>query len=162
MSAKNGHSQREKWIKTKLELSRILGISRPTLDTYSVMPGFPERAANGHFPLSKCREFVNAQLGRNEEKRALEIQRLRDDVARGQLDLMKAADEVMPIEWTKRVLAHQAISFRQIIQASGLTDEQKESLTSQVEQIDCEEFIRQLTLEAGAPGGSNGGEADEN
>jgi hypothetical protein len=159
MSAKNGLSQRETWIKTKLELSRILGISRPTLDTYSVMPGFPERAANGHFPLSKCREFVNAQLGRNEEKRALEIQRLRDEVARGQLDLMKAADEVMPVEFVSRVLAHQAISFRNIIQGSTLTDEQKQAMTDAVLGIDTKAFIAGMFAETRA---SVGVEADEN
>ena len=47
-----------------------------------------------------------AQTGRNEEKRALELQKLRDDVARGQLELGREAAEVMPVEWTRRVLAH--------------------------------------------------------
>ncbi len=150
MSQKNGNSQRQTWVKTKLELARLLGISRTTLDNYTLLPGFPARAANGHFPLEQCRAFVAGQLGRNEEKRALELQKLRDDVARGQLELMKASDEVMPIEFVSRVLAHQAISFRQIIQGSGLTDDQKEALTNAVLAIDTEKFIAEMFAEIGA------------
>jgi DNA-binding transcriptional MerR regulator len=164
MSQKNGHSQREKWVRTKLELARLLGVSRTTLDNYTLLPGFPARAANGHFPLEQCRAFVAGQLGRNEEKRSLELQKLRDDVARGQLELMKASDEVMPIEFVSRVLAHQAISFRQVIQNSDLTDDQKETLTNAVLAIDMDAFIASMFAEAGArsaPGARNGGEADE-
>jgi len=156
MSKKNGNSQRETWVKTKLELARLLGISRTTLDNYTLLPGFPARAANGHFPLEQCRAFVAGQLGRNEERRALELQKLRDDVARGQIELMKA-DEVMPIEWVTLVLDHLAVSVRNVIQrAPFLTEEEKEYLTNEVIAIDMVKFIDALGRESGA--GGDGGE----
>jgi hypothetical protein len=150
MSKKNGHSTSETWIKTKLELSRLLGISRPTLDAYSVDPNFPERAANGHFPLEKCRAFVVALTGRNEEKRTLELQKLRDEVSRGQLELMKAAGEVVPLAWSRRIVAHMAISMRNVIQGASIDDAEKERMTTAIEAIDVEEFIRQLAAESGS------------
>jgi hypothetical protein len=151
MSQKNGHSQREKWVKTKLELARLLGISRTTLDNYTLLPGFPARAANGHFPLEQCRAFVAGQTGRNEERRALELERLRDEVAIQRLELGRRTDELMPREWCEKTIAHLVIGFRRVIESSGLTDEQKETMYSGVEKIDCDEFIRQLAIEWGAP-----------
>jgi hypothetical protein len=160
MSQKNGNSQREKWVKTKLELARLLGISRTTLDNYTLLPGFPARAANGHFPLEQCRAFVAGQLGRNEEKRALELERLRDEVALGRLELGRRTDELMPREWCEKTMAHLVIGFRRVIESSGLTEEQKETMYSGIEKIDCDKFLADLAAEWGAPGASNG-EADE-
>lgn len=155
---KSGHSQ---WVKTKLELSRLLGISRTTLDNYTLLPGFPARAANGHFPLEQCRAFVAGQTGRNEERRTLELERLRDEVAIQRLELGRRTDELMPREWCEKTIAHLVIGFRRVIESSGLTAEQKETVYSGVEQIDCEEFIKQLGMEAGALDSGKGGEADE-
>jgi hypothetical protein len=157
MSRKNGHSSSEKrWIKTKLELARLLGISRTTLDNFTLLPGFPARAANGHFPLEECRAFVAGQLGRNEEKRALELQKLRDEVSRGQLELMKAAGEVVPLDWSRRIVAHMAISLRRIIQGASIDEAEKEKMTAAVEGIDVEGFIAQLAREEIAEGPAGG------
>ena len=158
--SKKAFSQRQKFVRTKLELSRLLGVARGTWDTYTTLPGCPQVEARG-WPLEACRAFVAGQLGRNEERRALELQKLRDEVARGQIELMKKADEVMPVEWVEKVLDHLVISFRQIIQGSTLTDEQKETMTNAVLAIDMDKFIDALGRESGAggDGGSNEEEA---
>jgi hypothetical protein len=154
MGKKNGHSPSETWIKTKLELARLLGISRPTLDAHTVLPGFPQVEARG-WPLERCRAFTAVQINRREETRLLELELLKEQVAQAQMRTGREAGELLPIDWTKRVLAHQAICFRNIIQGSGLTDEQKDAMTNAVLAIDCEEFIRQMALEAGASNEQN-------
>lgn len=158
MSAKTGRPTSEKWISTKLELSRLLGISRPTLDTYSTLPGFPDRRqGDGAWPLEQCRAFVATQLNRSEEKRALELQKLRDEVARGQVALMKEAGELIPVQWSKMLFAHLMISTRNIIQGADIPEGEKSKMTSAIESVDADAFIAQLKLE-GVPAGDRNGE----
>ena len=86
------------------------------------------------------------------------MQKLRDAVALGQLELAKAMDEVMPVEFVRRVLAHWAISSRNIIQGSDLTEAQAEAITSAVLAIDTEGFIHEMFKEMGIPDAVEGGQ----
>ena len=135
------------FVKTKLELARVLGVSRPTLDRWVVMPAFPPKEEQG-WPVAHARMFAAIQQTRDDSVRKLEMDLLREQVAQAQMRTGREADELMPVEWVKRVLAHQAICFRQIIQGSGLSVEQMELLTTKVEAIDCDDFLSSLAEEA--------------
>jgi hypothetical protein len=152
-------------ISTKVALAKHCGMSRQGLDVYLKMPGAPVARSNGFWDGDEVVAWVNSHSATNDDElERLKLQKLRNEVAQSELDLMKSSDEVMPIEFVSRVLAHQAICFRNIIQGSGLTDEQKETMTNAVLAIDTDKFIAEMFAEAGArsaPGARNGGEADE-
>jgi len=148
-------------ISTKVALAKHCGMSRQGLDVYLKMAGAPVARSNGFWDGDEVVAWVNSHsVPSDDELERLKLQKLRNEVAQSEIDLMKSADEVMPIEWVEKVLDHLVISFRQIIQGSTLTDEQRVTMTNAVLAIDCGKFIDALGRDPGA-GASNGGETDE-
>ena len=150
-------------ISTKVALAKHCGMSRQGLDVYLKMAGAPVARSNGFWDGDEVVAWVNSHsVPSDDELERLKLQKLRNEVAQSEIDLMKSADEVMPIEWVEKVLDHLAISFRNVIQrAPFLTEEERDYLTNRVLAIDMDKFIDALGRESGAggDGGSNEEEA---
>ena len=78
---------KETWIKTKVELARLLKVSRTTLDGFITLEGFPAKRADGCWPLEQIRAFTAKRLGRDAEARRLKLTRLRLQVERSDREL---------------------------------------------------------------------------
>jgi hypothetical protein len=132
--------------RTKIELCQALEISRPTLDRYTVLPGFPEKADDG-WPLDACRAFVSGQLHRREEYSRLELEKMRQEVSQAQMRTLREAERLMPREWSELLFAHLAVSARNVIQGADIPEEIKADMTAKIEALDASEFLAQLKLE---------------
>jgi len=88
--------------------------------------------------------YVHAKSHTLGATETLKLKKLRNEVAHSELILMKSADEVIPIEWVKLVLAHQAICFRRIIESLPIDESARISVAKQVTAIDCEDFLSGL------------------
>lgn len=139
-------SEQPKFAQNKAELSRILDISRVTLDAWLKLPDRPQSTSNGKFVVAEWRVFAaNRKVdSAAEESAALKLQKLRDEVARGQVELMKSANELVPVEWSKQLFAHLAISVRNAIKEVGLPEACRLLLYEKIEKINADDYLSQL------------------
>jgi len=139
----NGH------VETKAALARAIGVSRPTLYTWFNLPDAPLVTDGGH-DVAAWEAFRDARLKKEpSESQELRLENLRLQVSLKQVQLMKLAGDLIPLEWAKGLVADHAIKVRHIIEGSGLTDEQKEWLTDKILALDPEEFIAGLRIQIG-------------
>lgn len=146
---KSEEEQVYKFAKNKAELSRILDISRVTLDAWIELPDSPRTTSNGRYVVAEWRAFkANRNLNAGiEETAELKLQKLRDEVARGQIAMLKEAGELVPVEWSKQLFAHLSISMRNVIMDSGIGEGEKLSLIAKIEKINADDYISQLRLQ---------------
>lgn len=145
MSKKNGHSTSETWVSTKLELARLLNVSRTTLDNYSVLPGFPKKRADGAWPVERIRAFTAKRLGRDAEARSLKLQRLRLQVERSDRELEAEAGRYVAREPLIDLVQHMKRETLKIIRAFDMDAGAKVRILAGVEAIDAEGFLAELS-----------------
>jgi len=145
MSKKNGHSTSETWVSTKLELARLLNISRTTLDNYSVLPGFPKKRADGCWPLERIRAFTAKRLGRDAEARSLKLTRLRLQVERSDRELMAEGEKYVAREALIDLVANCKRETLKIIRAFEMDAGAKAKMLAGIEAIDAEGFLAELS-----------------
>ena len=135
-----------RFVKTKAEMARLLDISRVTLDAWLKLSDSPRCRSDGRFPVDEWRAYKARKKMDDsiEETAELKLQKLRNEVAQSEVDLMKAAGELVPLEWSRQLFAHLAISIRNIVQGSELAEHDKLSLTEQIEKINADEYLSQL------------------
>ncbi|MCE0483223.1 MAG: hypothetical protein LV479_03175 [Methylacidiphilales bacterium] len=136
---------KETWIKTKLELARLLKISRTTLDTFITLEGFPSKRADGAWPLEKIRSFTAKRLGRDEEARSLKLQRLRLQVERSDRELEAEAGKYVAREALFDLVANYKRETLKIVRAFGMDSDAKARILAGIDAIDAEAFLKELT-----------------
>lgn len=134
------------YAKNKAELARILDITRVTLDAWIKLPASPRTLSNGRRVIAEWRVFAAGRKidRQSEEREELKMQKLRDDSARSQMELMKEAGELFPIEWHLQIIEHYAISVRGIIEHAEIDEHEKLEIFAQVKAINCDEYLNRL------------------
>ena len=145
MSKRNGHFTSETWVKTKLQLAKHLGVSRTTLDNYSVLPGFPKKRADGCWPLEAIRAFTSKRLGRDAEARSLKLAQLRLQVERSDRELEAEAGKYVAREPLIGLVEHMKRETLKIVRAFEMDARAKATIQARVEAIDAEAFLKELT-----------------
>ena len=143
MSKRNGHFTSETWVKTKLQLAKHLGVSRTTLDNYSVLPGFPKKRADGCWPLEAIRAFTSKRLGRDAEARSLKLARLRLQVERSDRELEEEAGRYVPKEWLFGMVEHLKSETVKIIEGFVSDAGARERLIARIKPIDAAAFLKE-------------------
>lgn len=140
------------YAKNKAHLSRVIDISRVTLDAWLRLPNAPKPLSNGTYVISEWVKF-KASRGQEQDKpieeiAALKLRNLKQKVELDDIKILKLAGDLVPIEWAKQLVAHLAISARNVVQESDITPEQKLKITERLEKIDFENFLSQLRNQA--------------
>jgi len=139
-----------KIVSTQLSLCEILGIDRTTLQEWFKRPGAPPRRKDNRYVVAEWEAYklqTKAAQQRHLRSKTMDLkeQKLAMEVETQRIQLMKAAGELIPIEWTKKLLDHLILTIRTIIhEEAKLTPVQKEALTQSIEKIKCEYHLQQL------------------
>jgi phage terminase Nu1 subunit (DNA packaging protein) len=144
LPSENGH------VETRAELAKILGISRPTLYTWSKLDGAPIPMPDGRHDVAAWKAFADARLNPEpSESQELRIENLRLQVSLKQVQLMKLAGDLVPLEWAKGLVADHAIKTRNIILAAPIAQADRDSLIEQLAAISSDNFIAGLRAQIG-------------
>jgi hypothetical protein len=136
-------------VETKAALARAIGVSRPTLYTWFNLPDAPLVTDGGH-DVAAWEAFRDARLTKEpSESRELRLENLRLQVSLKQVQLMKLAGDLIPLEWAKGLVADHAIKVRNIIQGSDLSEAQKHDLTENILALNQDDYIDGLRAQIG-------------
>ena len=116
MKIKEGKSSEPTYAKNKAELARIIGSSRVSIDAWLKLPGCPKPLSNGKFVIAEWRAFkATRKLDAGfDESQELKLIKQRNEAAQSTIDLMKSAEEAIPVAWCEQLFAHLALHKTQI------------------------------------------------
>jgi hypothetical protein len=134
------------YAKNKAELCRLIACSRVSLDAWLKLPESPKPMSNGKFKVAEWRAFRAARAvdPKFDESQELKLIKQRNEAAQSTIDLMKSAEEAIPVAWCEQLFAHLALSVCSIIQGSDIAEHDKIALTEQIEKIDAHEYLSQI------------------
>lgn len=140
--------------KSKSDLSRLLGITRATLDAWIREEGSPKLAENGRYRIADWMTFREGRKVAKEEAQSdtpeLKRKKLQQEIELNDIKILKESGDLVPVEWAKNLVAHLAISVCQIVKESDIPQEAKDDLTLKVEAINFENYLSQLRAQIAA------------
>lgn len=137
------------YAKNKSDLSRLLGITRATLDAWIKEDESPKPASNGRWRLNEWEEFKKGRKVEDHDTPAAEVselkkKKLQQEIELNDIKILRESGDLVPVDWAKQLVAHWSISTCNIIKDSGLDERDKLLLVEKIEAINFENFLSQL------------------
>ena len=143
------------YAKNKSDLSRLIGITRATLDAWIKEDGSPRPAANGRWKIAEWEEFKKGRKIEDHDTPAsdtaeLKRKKLQQEIELNDIKILRESGDLVPVDWAKQLVAHWSISTCHIIKDSGLAECDKVSIVEKIEAINFENFLSQLRTQVEA------------
>jgi hypothetical protein len=136
----------EKWAPTKRALSRILGVTRRTLDAWLLLLEAPPHRDGDAFEIAPWLAFATERRAGNvADGPQLRLQKLRQEVELNEIKIMREAGQVLPLEMARGWIQDWVLRVRGAIYSyDDLTLDQKNVLADRIDAIDRDDYLKRL------------------